>query len=143
MVSTIPLNILNTVSFEPPLISGKREAAEIGHVNKCTKVHAEVRNPELRSWTGVTYPHNKLMYAIADGTTPAGNTHIVAFGADYNHLTPEKDIEQTKKAVQTMADVDIHRLVRLTARYTLPSRSLTTSQVFHNWADDEFAKGAW
>jgi hypothetical protein len=126
MISTIPLNILNTVNFSPPLTTGKRQAADIGHVNKCAKVHAEVRNPELRSWTGVTYPYNKLLYAIADGTTPAGNTHIVAFGADYNHLTPEKDIEQTKKAVQTMADVDIHRLVR-----------------FHNWADDEFAKGAW
>jgi hypothetical protein len=113
LISTIPLNILNTVAFSPPLTTGKRAAAEVGHVNKCAKVHAEVRNPELRSWTGVTYPNNKLLYSIADGTTPAGNTHLVAFGADYNHLTPEKDIEETKKAVQNMADVDIHRLVSL------------------------------
>ncbi|GAB7334203.1 hypothetical protein MBLNU13_g06260t1 [Cladosporium sp. NU13] len=125
LISTIPLNILNTVTFSPPLATGKRAAADVGHVNKCAKVHAEVRNPELRSWTGVTYPNNKLLYSIADGTTPAGNTHLVAFGGDYNHLTPEKDIEETKKAVQDMADVDIHRLV------------------FHNWADDEFSKGAW
>jgi len=143
MISTIPLNILNTVEFSPPLTTGKREAAEIGHVNKCAKVHAEVRNPELRSWTGVTYPHNKLLYAIADGTTPAGNTHIVAFGADYNHLTPEKDIDQTKKAVQTMADVDIHRLVSSRLQETSGTSILTPSQVFHNWADDEFSKGAW
>ena len=113
LISTIPLNILNTVTFSPPLTTGKRAAADVGHVNKCAKVHAEVRNPELRSWTGVTYPNNKLLYSIADGTTPAGNTHLVAFGADYNHLTPEKDIEETKKAVQNMADVDIHRLVSL------------------------------
>ena len=111
LISTIPLNILNTVAFSPPLATGKRAAADVGHVNKCAKVHAEVRNPELRSWTGVTYPHNKLLYSIADGTTPAGNTHLVAFGGDYNHLTPEKDIEETKKAVRNMADVDIHRLV--------------------------------
>lgn len=126
LISTIPLNILNTVAFSPPLATGKRAAADVGHVNKCAKVHAEVRNPELRSWTGVTYPHNKLLYSIADGTTPAGNTHLVAFGGDYNRLTPEKDIEETKEAVRNMAEnVDIHRLV------------------FHNWADDEFSQGAW
>jgi hypothetical protein len=127
LISTIPLNILNTVTFSPPLTTGKREAADVGHVNKCAKVHAEVRNPELRSWTGVTYPNNKLLYSIADGTTPAGNTHLVAFGADYNHLTPEKDIEETKKAVQNMADVDIHRLVSLlgTIQQSHQSPSLT------------------
>ncbi|CAG7920912.1 unnamed protein product [Penicillium olsonii] len=127
LVSTIPLNVLNTVAFSPPLNSQRTAAANTGHVNQCVKVHAEISNKDMRSWTGITYPFNKLTYAIGDGTTPAGNTHIVCFGGFHNHIQPEEDINETRKAVQSMApgNMDIKRLV------------------FHNWAKDEFAKGAW
>jgi hypothetical protein len=75
--------------------------------------------------TSISYPHNKLSYGFGDGTTPAGNTHIVAFGGQHNHFHPEEDIEKTKAAFQGFAPMDIKRLV------------------FHNWSKDEFAKGAW
>jgi monoamine oxidase len=132
-ISTLPLNVLNDVSFEPPLPAGKRAAASIGHVNQTVKVHAEISNQDLRSWTGITYPHNELHYAIGDGTTPAGNTHIVCFGGQNKHMDPEADISVTQRAVSSLfnpshyngQEVDIQRLV------------------FHNWSKDEFAKGAW
>lgn len=115
VICTVPLNVLNTVAFEPPLIPGKQQAASIGHVNQCVKVHAEVSDKAMRSWSGITYPDNKLMYAIGDGTTPSGNTHIVAFGANHNHIDADADIEETKKAVQGLAPgkFDIQRLVSL------------------------------
>lgn len=127
LVSTIPLNVLNSVSFDPPLDTGRASAAKIGHVNQCVKVHAEVSSKDMRSWTGISYPFNKLSFAFGDGTTPAGNTHVVCFGGYHNHMHPEQDINQTKKAVEDMApgNMDIKRLV------------------FHNWSNDEFAKGAW
>ncbi|KAJ5132899.1 hypothetical protein N7448_007057 [Penicillium atrosanguineum] len=127
LVSTIPLNVLNSVSFDPPLGTQRAAATNIGHVNQCVKVHAEISSKDMRSWTGISYPFNKLMYAIGDGTTPAGNTHIVCFGGFNNHIHPEEDINQTKQAVESMApgNMDIKRLV------------------FHNWSKDEFAKGAW
>lgn len=127
LVSTIPLNVLNSVSFDPPLDPQRIAASNIGHVNQCVKVHAEISNKDMRSWTGISYPFNKLTYAIGDGTTPAGNTHIVCFGGSHNHIQPEEDINETKKAVESMAPgkMDIQRLV------------------FHNWSKDEFAKGAW
>ncbi|KAF4439220.1 monoamine oxidase N [Fusarium acutatum] len=125
MISAMPLNILNDVHFDPPLVPGKKAAADIGHVNQCTKVHAEVSDRDLRSMTSISYPHNKLSYGFGDGTTPAGNTHIVAFGGQHNHFHPEEDIEKTKAAFQGFAPMDIKRLV------------------FHNWSKDEFAKGAW
>jgi monoamine oxidase len=127
LVSTIPLNVLNTVSFNPPLGTQKAAATNIGHVNQCVKVHAEISNKDMRSWTGISYPFNKLTYAIGDGTTPAGNTHIVCFGGFHNHMHPEDDINKTKEAVESMApgNMNIRRLV------------------FHNWSKDEFAKGAW
>ncbi|KAK1473136.1 monoamine oxidase N [Colletotrichum abscissum] len=125
MISAIPLNVLNNVTFDPPLPQGKQAAASIGHVNQCVKVHAEVRDRDLRSYTGISYPHNGLFYALGDGETPSGNTHIVAFGGQHNHFEPDEDIEATKKALQGLTPMNIERIV------------------FHNWSKDEFAKGAW
>jgi monoamine oxidase len=70
------------------------------------------------------------MYAIGDGTTPAGNTHIVCFGGSNKHIDPEDDIDATKRAVTNMfvQQKDQPNIERL---------------VFHNWSKDEFAKGAW
>ncbi|KAK7192104.1 hypothetical protein DPSP01_009766 [Paraphaeosphaeria sporulosa] len=131
-ICTIPLNVLSDIKFTPPLPTGKQAAIAIGHVNQTVKVHAEVSNKDLRSWTGINYP-NELHYAIGDGTTPAGNTHIVCFGGQNRHMDPEVDVDRTKRAVSSLfnpgnyagQNVQIERLV------------------FHNWSKDEFAKGAW
>ena len=118
LISAVPLNVLNDVVFNPPLIRGKKAAADIGHVNQCVKVHAEVGNKELRSYTGISYPHNPLFYALADGTTPAGNTHIVCFGGQHNHFDPEENIEATKNALQGLVPMDIERIVSTSLRRT-------------------------
>ncbi|CAG7952297.1 unnamed protein product [Penicillium salamii] len=145
LVSTIPLNVLNTVSFNPPLDFQRAFAANTGHVNQCVKVHAEILNKDMRSWTGISYPFNKLTYAIGDGTTPAGNTHIVCFGGFHNHIQPEENINATKEAVQSMApgNMDVKRLVSLFMCYFNAKKHANYAQVFHNWSKDEFAKGAW
>ena len=115
LISAMRLNVLKDVVFDPPLTSGKTTAQGVGYINKCVKVHAECRNVDLPSWSGVNYPRSQPIYAIADGTTPSGDTHIMAFGSEHNHLT----------ALQTLVPMDIERVV------------------FHNWANDEFAKGVW
>ncbi|KAL7770880.1 hypothetical protein CFE70_000819 [Pyrenophora teres f. teres 0-1] len=130
-ISTIPLNVLGSITFDPPLSAGKQAAIAIGHVNQTVKVHAEIANPELRSWTGVTYPHNKLNCAVGDGTTPAGNTHIVCFGGQHNHMDPEADIDATSRAVSSLFDPK---------QYGAKEAKIERI-VFHNWSKDEFAKG--
>lgn len=131
LVSTIPLNVLNTVTFNPPLDAQRAAAMGIGHVNQCVKVHAEVSNKDMRSWTGISYPFNRLAYAIGDGTTPQGNTHIVCFGGFFNHIQPEENIHETKKTVQNLAPgkMDIQRLVcYLTQIYTMYNPILITNR---------------
>ncbi|KAK0389164.1 hypothetical protein NLU13_2739 [Sarocladium strictum] len=125
MVSSIPLNVLGDVKFDPPLSAGKTKAASIGHVNQTVKVHAEVAEKDLRSMTCVSYPHNSLIYGIADGTTPAGNTHVVAFGGSHSHFHPEDNVKYAIDAFKGFSPMTVQRLV------------------FHNWSRDEFAKGAW
>ncbi|CZT41206.1 probable monoamine oxidase N [Rhynchosporium secalis] len=124
MICTIPLNVLHTIQFSPPLSAEKQQALNIGHLNQCVKVHAEVTNKDLRSWSAID-ASSKLLYALGDGTTPAGNTHIVAFGANETHLDPENDIVATTQILKDLVDMDIKRLV------------------FHNWSEDKYAKGAW
>jgi hypothetical protein len=111
LISTIPLNILNTVVFDPPLSSGKKAAANIGHVNQVVKVHAEVPGTDLRSWTAASYPTTKFIYEFGDGITPAGNTHLVCFAGQLNHFDPEDSIEQTLQNVRELAPQDPERLV--------------------------------
>lgn len=128
-ISTIPLNVLKDVRFEPPLLPGKRTASEVGHANQCVKVHAEVSNPSLRSFAG--WNRGALGMAFGDGTTPAGNTHIVAFGCSYPNLRLEPTAADGREAVEAMSAFapgefgDIRRVV------------------FHDWNGDEFARGTW
>lgn len=126
-ICTVPLNVLHKIRFSPPLSSSKVKASKLGHCNKVSKVHVECKNPELRSFSGTAYPHNKLTYTFGDGTTPAGNIHLVAFGSSLPgvHLQPEEKIEETIQAFQEFAPMDVQRVV------------------FHNWTKDEFADGAW
>ncbi|KIW04347.1 hypothetical protein, variant [Verruconis gallopava] len=126
-VCTVPLNVLHKINFSPALSSAKLKASKTGHCNKVSKVHVECKNPELRSFSATAFPHNKLTYTFGDGTTPAGNTHLVAFGSSLPgvQLNPEEKIEDTIEAFQEFAPMDVKRLV------------------FHNWTKDEFADGAW
>jgi hypothetical protein len=111
VICTIPLNVLRTISFSPSLPAAKTEAANIGHINTMSKVHSETEGFDLRSWSGLNSNHNKLTFAFGDGTTPAGNAHVVAFGPAENQLHPERDIEVTKQALQNLTKMEIRRLV--------------------------------
>lgn len=113
---TVPLNVLADISFTPPLGMLKTAAARLGHIDTASKVHAEVANRELRSWTGMTYPDNSLLYGYGDGTAPgSGDTYIVCFGAAHNQLHPEDDVDRTLAAVRLLhgGEMGIKRLVCL------------------------------
>jgi hypothetical protein len=125
VISTVPLNVLNTVKFSPPLSSLKAEAADKGHIDMTRKLHAEVAGEEFKSWSACSYPGKGLIAAYGDGTTPAGNTHLVAFGCDEVRIDLQNITEHKGAFLHYKPDLDIKRLV------------------FHDWVNDPFAKGAW
>lgn len=119
VISTVPLNVLDTVQFSPPLDSRRQKAIKTGHLNQCVKVHAEVEGTHLRSWSSID-PDSKLVYAFGDGRLPNNNTHIVAFGANETqgaHLEPEKDIEETKRILTNFEEMDIKRIVSMVSSW--------------------------
>lgn len=126
LICTIPHNVLGNIEFSPCLERPKVDAIRVGHVNQSTKVNAEVKSGELRSWEGVVYPHGRLIHGAGEGLTPSENTHVVCFGAAVNPLQPEKNIDDTLEAVKMFHDpMDVERLV------------------FHNWNDDQYSNGGW
>jgi hypothetical protein len=117
VISTLPLNVLNKVKFSPSLSILKAEAADKGHIDLCRKLHAEVAGEEYKSWSACTYPGKGLIAAYGDGATPAGNTHVVAFGCDQPRIDL-KDIDQHKGAfLHYKPDLDIKRLVCVLRRW--------------------------
>ncbi|KAI7782186.1 monoamine oxidase n [Diaporthe eres] len=131
VICTVPLNVLHSIQFTPALLPLKTQASVEGHANHVVKCHVEVAKPELRSLGSFNYPHGKLTYTCGDGTTPAGNTHLVAFGSSLPgvHLQAEEDIGATLEAWgQLLPGTEEKDLKRV---------------VFHNWHNDEFARGAW
>lgn len=84
VISTIPLNVLSDISFNPPLPKSKQDAIQEGQVNKCNKVHFDVEGPDLVSWSSFASPAKGLICALADNLTPSNDTHLVAFGPGPN-----------------------------------------------------------
>jgi hypothetical protein len=130
VISTIPLNVLRTVSFSPPLSPRRREAIESEHVNQMTKIHADVvdNDGSLARWNGCRMPGD-LLYGYGDGTLPNGGTHVVAFGADQrvSGFVPEKEPERAVAALNGLHLMDVKKLV------------------VHDWSTDPYSRGgpAW
>ncbi|KAM0750582.1 amine oxidase [Meredithblackwellia eburnea MCA 4105] len=127
VISTIPLNVLHTINFLPPLSEKRQEAIQLQQVNHMNKIHYEVEGSGLTSWSGCKFP-GRLLYAYGDGRVNNGNAHIVAFGADHRHdFVPEKDPKKALEALDDIHKVDVKRMV------------------FANWNTDPYSQGgpAW
>ena len=105
VISTIPLNVLASVNFSPPLSQAKLDAAAAGSVNNCNKVHIDINGPEWLSWSSVASPGKGLISAFGDHLTPADNSHLVSFGPD-----PESEIGIKLDDPEVIKDAILHLL---------------------------------
>lgn len=123
IICTVPLNVLRSIQFDPPLSAEKVEAAHAeGNVNKCNKLHVDVAGPDYLSWSSFSSPGEGLICGIGDRLTPANNSHLVVFGPDpaaHNGICL-KDADAMQKAVRHLLPRDkreeaqISRLVSIT-----------------------------
>ncbi|PLB49690.1 FAD/NAD(P)-binding domain-containing protein [Aspergillus steynii IBT 23096] len=127
VVSTIPLNVLHSIHFDPPLSSVRQQAIQIGHVNYMTKIHADVKETGLTSWNGMRFP-GLLMFGYGDGVTPNGDAHIVGFGKDERDtFVPERDPQKAIESFKKLHPMEVKKMI------------------FHNWNTDPWSQGgpAW
>ncbi|ODM19972.1 hypothetical protein SI65_04958 [Aspergillus cristatus] len=89
VVSTIPHNVLHTITFDPPLSPTRQEAITMGHINYMTKIHAD-----------------------GDGVTPSGRAHIVGFGKDERAtFVPERNPEKAVDAFQKLHPMEVNKMI--------------------------------
>ncbi|KAI1083676.1 amine oxidase [Whalleya microplaca] len=133
VICTVPLNVLASIEFSPPLSPGKLAASQEGSVNRCNKVHLDLNGPDYLSWSSFATPGKGIICALGDRLTPADNSHLVSFGPD--PAGPQgislDNIEVVKDAILDCLPKDKRDEV------------VVNRIVSHNWNNDEFAKGTW
>ncbi len=122
VVVAVPLNVLATISFSPPLSDAKRPAIEAGQASHGVKIWVRARGEVGRLVLGapggpVTYMQPE--YRVGDDTL------LVGFGPNAGAL-----------------DVTDHAAVVAAVRSLLPEADVTSSHG-HDWDADEFARGTW
>lgn len=131
VISTIPLNILKTVRFSPPLSPKRQEAIDLGHINFMTKIHAVVEGSGLASWNGMCSP-GYIAQGYGDGVTAQGNSHIVGFGGDERaSFTPENEPEKVVAAFQALHPMNVKKTVSPILFTTLLLTFLPPSKKMH------------
>ncbi|KAJ5492060.1 Flavin amine oxidase [Penicillium expansum] len=127
VINTIPVAVLPTIEFDPPLTALRQEALEINQLDYLTKIHAEVEG-DLRGLRGCTWP-GELLYVYGDGFCAGGkSTRITSFAGDNRGiLNPLEEPERLEVALQRFHPMNIKKLV------------------FHDWVADPYAKAgaAW
>jgi monoamine oxidase len=122
VVVAVPLNVLGSIEFTPPLSAGKREAATAGQSSHGVKTWARVRGE--RGFFALAPSRFGVTYLSAEYTV-AGDTLLVGFGPDASVLDPTD--------YESVADV-IRRLVP----------DVEVLEVHANdWTSDEFSRGTW
>lgn len=113
LICTLPLNVLHETEFEPPLPPNKLSISKKGHINEGAKVHMEVQGRELRSWSVAAWPSSRVFSGRGDGLTPAGNTHVVFFGANKRFRHAQEDAQDFEAAAKKLHAMDVKKVVSL------------------------------
>lgn len=141
VICTIPLNVLGSIEFSPPLSALKREAVAEGQTQKCNKIHFDLAGPDLKSWSSLGSPGRGLIAALADNVTPSNDTHVVTFGpsADSNlGLQLQDNIEGIKTALNHLLpfEQDIKRIVSIQSPApSQPCSFRPTRCPYRDWLD--------
>ncbi|CAG9978449.1 unnamed protein product [Clonostachys byssicola] len=125
LISTIPLNILNRIQFQPPLSPAKSAAHSIPHIGIGAKVHMEVQGTNLRTWSAAAWPDSRIFSGRGDGITPAGNTHLVFFAGNQKGLNAQEDARHMAAEAKKLHEMEIQKVI------------------WHNWLEDPLSEGIW
>ncbi|KAL4960122.1 amine oxidase [Aspergillus stella-maris] len=131
IVSTIPLNCLGDIKFNPPLSPLRQTAVADGHINKGAKIHFKVRETLPGwFWTGSGNGDSSFMFAFSDhnGNQPSGPAGTWCIGFGYNgKLGDKKDSKHIIGEFKRNINPDV----------------TVEAYATHDWMNDPYAKGVW
>ncbi|KAJ5649946.1 flavin-containing amine oxidase [Penicillium longicatenatum] len=131
IISTIPLNCLKNITFNPPLSPLRREAIASGHINKGAKIHFRLGATES-GWFATSHASggSPFLFAFSDhnGNQPSGPEGTWCIGFGYNgHLTDKRESSHIIKEFQE----------------NIKPQATIQAYLTHDWMNDPFAKGTW
>ncbi|KAJ5556474.1 hypothetical protein N7494_000389 [Penicillium frequentans] len=124
-VSTIPLNVLKKVDFDPPLSQLKREASDIGMVTLGSKYHFQFSDKQPPFFAGAS-PQSAFGFSFSDHDTPSGQTLAIGFG-NTGHVKEFRNAQEVIGSYQKL----------------FPHRINLQGYAIHDWRTDPFAESAW
>jgi monoamine oxidase len=119
----LPLNVMHSIIFSPPLSARKAEAASLGHGGRSVKMWLKVRG--ARIGTLATGGSRGLRWMFVERAGSDGTAMIVAFGLADEDFDPgnRHDVERSLACL-------------------FPEAQLVASD-WHDWVDDPWARGTW
>jgi pseudooxynicotine dehydrogenase len=122
LVSTLPLNVLRDVAFEPGLDPRKLEASAQRHAGASTKIHVVIEGER-----GVTClaPSDCALNTLLTHHAGDGVTHLIGFGPSAELL----DVNDPKAVERAVCEL-------------LPDARVLESKTW-DWNGDPFARGTW
>jgi monoamine oxidase len=123
VVVTVPLNVLGSVEFSPPLSAGKRAIASEGHAGSGVKLHVKVQG-QLGSFSGLA-PWPAPLTSLSTEYSDADGTVLTAFGPSGKLL-----------------DVNDDGAIQNAVRKMLPEAEVVWA-VGYDWNADAYARGTW
>ena len=122
-VVTVPLNVLNSVTFDPPLSAVKQEASTLKHVGGGYKVFFEVEGDPGAVMTLSRSTDSPL---IGSFTYKRGEQHSVLAGFSLEPGALDKSVDEWQAVLEEF----------------LPGVKLL-STFGHDWGDDALSQGSW
>jgi monoamine oxidase len=123
IVVTVPLNVLSSIEFSPPLSEGKRAVAGEGQAGTGVKLHIKVRG-QLGDFTGMA-PWPAPLSSLTSKYADAEGTVLTAFGPSGKLL-----------------DINDDGAIQGAVRRVLPDAEVEWAMGY-DWNVDRFSRGTW
>jgi monoamine oxidase len=122
-VVAVPLNVLDTIEFEPALSEGKQEAIAAGQASRGIKIFLRTRGSDVLE--NAIRPGHPFGYLDTELLLGDGAQLQIGFGIDAERCDPND-------TVALQRDLD----------EILPGYELVAATA-HDWLADEYARGTW
>lgn len=122
VICTVPMNVLKSVTFSPPLSPEKTRAAQEGHIGRGAKFYVHVRQ-KLGNWMGLA-PYPYPITACWTEREMDDGTLLVCFAP------PGK------------VDINDEASVQAALRTLLPGAEVV-SVMGYQWTEDPYSQGTW
>lgn len=136
VVCTLPVNCLGDVRFDPPIHPHKLAAAKEQHLTKVVKLHTYTPTTLVPTFVSSLSPSKIAFgYTESDVHNPKiGGTFSVFFGSERNldRSSPLATFREMKRILPEEFKNEERN-----------GRFQVEEMFWHDWTNDEFAKGAW